>query len=114
MAYADGKEPHDISKEKAAQMTRKFRQDYDIEESRGFYFGRDKIQAILGGGGCVGIRVYYGINEFGYDTLVLVGVDKNWNDIGVTDVTLGEYGISTAVHADDSGSALARDPAEEQ
>ena len=113
MSDATGKEPHDIKKDDAAKLTRKYRQDYDIEESKGFYFGRKKIEAILAGASCVGIRIYCGINSIGEDTLVLVGVDKKWNNIGMTLDGLGEYGISTAIHADSAGSVLARDPAGE-
>jgi len=103
---ADGNESHDISVDDAAKLTTKYRQEFDIEDSKGFYFGRAKIEKILDQGGCKGIRVYCGINSIGEDTLVLVGVNQSWDDI-VSNVA--EYGISTATHADSSSSALARD-----
>jgi len=104
---ATGSETHNIDKAVAAKLTKNYREAYGIEESKGFYYGKEKIKSIIEQKGCMGIRVYYGLNSIGEDTLVLVAVDGKWNDIGLTNVA--EYGISTALHADSSGSMLARD-----
>ena len=79
---------HDIPVEDAAKLTRNYREAYGIEESKGFFFERAKIEGILGGSGCTGIRIYYGENAIGEDTLILVGVTgsegndpPNLNDI---------------------------------
>jgi len=45
------------------------------------YFGEDIIQSILDQSGCVGIRFYYAIDGGGKNTLIMVGVDTDENDM---------------------------------
>lgn len=96
---------HDISVDDAARLTAYYREEFGIEESRGFFFEKAKLEAMLAQANCTGIRIYYGFNTVGDDTLVLVGVDEEWNDITTN---VAEYGISTAYKPDKAGSPLAR------
>lgn len=47
---------------------------------KGHLFGKDILNDILGQSGCMGIRMYYGL-EGGVQQLVLVGVDASGNDM---------------------------------
>lgn len=77
-----GNENNEISYEDAATLTANYR-DAQIGEDyvKGEYFSTDSIQAILNQDGCVGIRVYYGIDENNVQRLVIVGVTANENDM---------------------------------
>ena len=48
---------------------------------RGEYYGRDAIEAIVGQENCVGIRIYYALDESMMQKLVLVDVDVSENDL---------------------------------
>ena len=48
---------------------------------RGHFFGAEIIQQILAESDCVGIRMYYAIDENGEKKLLLIGVDANGNDL---------------------------------
>lgn len=50
-------------------------------ETRSHFFGLEIIQQILNESGCVGIRIYYAIDEKGEKKLLLVGVDAEGKDI---------------------------------
>jgi len=45
------------------------------------FFGEKIILSILAQPGCVGIRIYYGIDGDGNKALIMVGADANQNDI---------------------------------
>jgi hypothetical protein len=49
--------------------------------TRGHFFGNEIINQILNEEGCIGIRMYYGIDEKGNKQLMLVGVDSNGEDL---------------------------------
>jgi hypothetical protein len=49
--------------------------------TQGHFFGSTKIKALLAQSGCVGLRFYHGIDTNGLKQLVVVGVDKNENDL---------------------------------
>lgn len=98
---------HEITLDKAKVLTFNYRKVNEIEISKGFKYEKAKIQEILDNTNpdCVALRIYYGRNAIGEDTLVLVGVDANGNDITTN---IAEYGISTAEEFD-SSSQLATD-----
>lgn len=50
-------------------------------DRRAHYFGSEIIQQILSQSNCVGIRIYYGIDDLGNKQLMLIGVDSNGNDL---------------------------------
>lgn len=76
-----GKEQHSISLDEAARMTARYREKVEKGAIIGGYFGREAIEKILAQEGCVGIRYYYAEKDDGTPTLVLVGVDKEGNDL---------------------------------
>ncbi len=48
---------------------------------KGHFFGRDKIMHLLDEKDAVGIRVYYGVNDIGENTVILVAARSDWSDI---------------------------------
>lgn len=48
---------------------------------KGGLFLRKELDELLAQPGCAGLRYYYGRNALGQDTLILVGVDKDGNDM---------------------------------
>ena len=77
-----GTENHEISLQEASTMTKRYR---DSQTEGGYikaeYFGQEAIKAILQQENCVGIRIYYALDENMVKKLVLVGVDQNENDL---------------------------------
>ncbi len=45
------------------------------------FFGVEKLKLILAQKDCIGVRLYYAKDDTGKPALVLVGVDKNENDL---------------------------------
>lgn len=80
MTYT-GNENHDISLDAAAQMTKNFRDTVSTTATIALYFGKKAIQDILNQENCVGLRLYYAINENSQNQLVAVGVDSSGNDL---------------------------------
>ncbi len=83
-----GKEDHAITLEEASAMTANFRAQAGPDQVIGGYFGRDAVERILSQDGTVGFRYYYGLDEEGTPHIILVGVDKNGQDM--TDGFLAE------------------------
>jgi hypothetical protein len=50
-------------------------------DTKGHFFGFEIIQQILSEAGCVGIRIYYALDEQGEKKLLIVGVDAEGNDL---------------------------------
>ncbi len=77
-----GNENHEISLNEAAELTQRFRDRLPvIDNTIGEYFGRTAMEDLLSQQGCVGIRIYYGIDANDIKKLVIVGVDNNGNDL---------------------------------
>jgi hypothetical protein len=76
----DGSEGDPIDLQTAQLWTANYRTQ-NPEELFGHYFGADIIHQILGESGCVGIRIYYAIDEKGERKLLIVGVDAQGNDL---------------------------------
>lgn len=51
------------------------------EETLSHFFGFEIIEKILSQADCVGIRIYYGINDAGEKQLMLVGVDATGENL---------------------------------
>jgi hypothetical protein len=51
------------------------------EDILGHFFGTEGIQQLLNEAGCVGIRIYYALDDEGNKKLLLVGVDENGDDL---------------------------------
>lgn len=79
MAF-DGTEGSEITLANAAAMTAKYRHD-NPNETLAHFFGKDILIELLDQEGCVGIRIYYGLDEDNNKQLVIVGVDSDQNDI---------------------------------
>jgi hypothetical protein len=75
-----GNEDHSISLQDAVALTSRYQQR-NPNAVKAEFFGRDAIKAILDQEGCVGIRIYYGLDENGKNHLVLVGADADENDL---------------------------------
>ena len=79
MAF-DGTEGGEITLSAGAAMTKEFRlRNPDTIKAR--FFGKDIINEILNAEGCIGIRLYYGLDEDGNNQLVMVGADSDENDM---------------------------------
>ncbi|MES2394908.1 MAG: hypothetical protein V4549_02845 [Bacteroidota bacterium] len=75
-----GKENHAITLEEAAVWTRNYR-DANSGATKGHFYGKDAIQAIINQSGCVGIRIYYAIDNNGAKQLIIVGANTSENDL---------------------------------
>ena len=80
MAF-NGTEAKQVTKEEAAPWTANFRATITPGDTIGRFFGKDILNEILNQPGCMGIRIYNGINEEGNNNLVLVGADANEDDM---------------------------------
>ncbi len=77
-----GKENHEITLEEAARLTANYRETLNSPtEAIAEYFGMEALNAMLSQDGCVGIRIYYGLDSTGEKKLVLVGVNAEGNDL---------------------------------
>ena len=70
-----------ISLPDAAAQTRAFRRGKPSKLGDSVAFNADPVKSILSQPGCVGIRCYRALAKDGSDTLVLVGVDANGDDM---------------------------------
>jgi hypothetical protein len=68
---------HRIPLSEAAEQTKRHRDSM----IKGGLFLRQEVDELLAQPGCSGLRFYYGRNQAGADTLILVGVDQNGKDI---------------------------------
>jgi hypothetical protein len=75
-----GTEGEFYSPREAGEFTRRYR-EAKINPIEGGFIGREKLQAILDQDGCMGIRVYLGLDEDNSMNLVFVGADAEQNDI---------------------------------
>ena len=70
-----------ITLDEAIDFTHSF-QENNPDAIKSYFAGINKINRILGQDDCIGIRFYNGTDAAtGKNNLVLVGVDKNGNDI---------------------------------
>ncbi len=80
MAF-DGKEGEVITLAEGAAMTANYRNSEGASGAKAHFIGKNIINAILGQTGCVGFRVYYGLDDSGNKELVFVGVSADENDM---------------------------------
>lgn len=80
MSYT-GHEDHSITLATAAAWTKNYRDSAGSGATIGGYYGGSAISAILAQTGCVGIRIYYAIDNTGAKQLVITGVDSSGNDL---------------------------------
>ena len=80
-AQYKGDENHVVTVAQAAKYIQNFKNHPTTPTLKGGHFARSIFDKILAQPGCVGIRYYYAALDDGSPTTVLVGVDKNGNDI---------------------------------
>jgi hypothetical protein len=80
---------HHISLAAAAAITKRYQAANPKAEKAEAFHG-DQVAAMLSQPGCVGLRVYYGLNQDGTAAVVLTGIDSTDNDL--TGMLL-EYGF---------------------
>lgn len=71
---------HSISLSDATTLCHNFRAAHPTLNAANA-FGKTAITTILNQTGCVGIRMYKAIDNTGLETLVIVGVDSDGNDL---------------------------------
>lgn len=76
-----GNEDHDFPLATASQWTKNYRDSVTPGTVIAHYFGKDFIQQIFAQSGCVGMRIYYALDEAGQKQLIITGVDSNGNDL---------------------------------
>lgn len=76
-----GNEGAVITLAEGAEMTANYRATINIGETIGHAVGKKLFNSILDQSGCVGIRIYYALDENDEKQLVLVGVDSDGNDM---------------------------------
>lgn len=79
MAF-DGTEGEQVSLQEGAQLTHNHRMT-NPNEVLGHFVGKDILNDILNQSGCMGVRIYYGIDSTGEKKIVLVGADSNQDDM---------------------------------
>lgn len=75
----DGTEGSPIALEVAAEATARYRATGAGIHAH--FFGRDILQDILDQDDCMGIRMYYGMDEDGVSQLILVGANAEEEDL---------------------------------
>jgi len=76
-----GDEDHDITLNEASAWTENYRNSAGTGDPIAHFFGRSKIDAILAQDYCVGIRIYYALDENSEKQLIIVGVKENEDDL---------------------------------
>ena len=79
MAF-DGTEGDEIELVTAAAWTKNYRGEHP-DETKGHFFGKTLINDILNQSGCMGIRMYYAIDDDGNKQLVLAGANTYEDDM---------------------------------
>lgn len=80
MAFT-GNEPHSITLQEASEWTANYRASISPGETIAHYFGKSAIEAILNQNNCVGIRIYYALDNAGEKQIIAVGVNAAENDL---------------------------------
>jgi hypothetical protein len=76
-----GHEDHFIPLPEASEWTANYRNVNAAGSTIAHFFGKDAIQAILNQSNCVGIRIYYAIDNLGEKQLIIVGANAAENDL---------------------------------
>jgi hypothetical protein len=80
MAFTGNEDQH-ISLDKAAELTRNYRQSAETGAILGGYGSKYSVSRILDQPGCVGLRIYYAMEDNGNHQFVIVGVNANGDDL---------------------------------
>ncbi len=93
---------HRIPLAAAAALTRRYRDGVGKGAQKACAFPAEPVRDLLAQPGCVALRIYYGKQEGGAETLVLVGLDAN--DKEITGGVLLEFGFPCPPFCDDGSS----------
>lgn len=94
-----------ISLEKAIELTHSY-QENNLEKPNSYFVGLDKINELLQQNGCIGVRIYPGLDPLtNKSNMVLVGVDQTGEDL-TSGIMLDE--LVTCPHLCPKGSQLVR------
>jgi hypothetical protein len=99
----NGTEASELDLETAAAWTENYR-DSNSSGTKAHFFGRDIIEEILAQTGCMGIRIYYALDDKGAQQLIIVGANASENDLynGV----IAERSFPCPTYCDQSSSPL--------
>lgn len=92
----NGNEGEQITLETATKWAANWRNSKAAAEMDAFFFGRESLMRILDQPDCLGIRIYFAVNDEGVKCLILIGTDAQGNDI-VTGVIM-DKGIACPPH----------------
>jgi hypothetical protein len=76
----NGTEGKPIEQETAKAWSENY-QKQNPEEIKAHFFGNEIIKKILSEDGCMGIRIYYAIDDTGQKQLLLVGASSDGNNL---------------------------------
>ncbi len=77
----NGNEGSVITLADAADLTANYRATISPGDRLGLFVGRNRLLDILNQTGCMGVRLYFGLDKNGDPELVLVGATSNENDM---------------------------------
>ncbi|MBA2610547.1 MAG: hypothetical protein H0U95_01155 [Bacteroidetes bacterium] len=77
----NGNEGEQITLQNASAWTAAYRNGGTSNGVNAHFFGVEKLKLILAQKDCVGVRMYYAKDDTDKPALVLVGVDRNENDL---------------------------------
>lgn len=75
-----GNENHDFPLETASEWTKNYR-NANPGQTIAHYFGKNALTEILNQEGCVGMRIYYALDDADTKQLVIVGANTSENDL---------------------------------
>lgn len=83
MSVFTGSEGEAIDLAQAAEWTANYRNQNEgvADAIKAHFFGREILERILGQEGCVGIRMYYALDDKSQQQLILVGVNAEGQDM---------------------------------
>lgn len=76
-----GNEGEKITLQEAEKFTKNYRISEKIEAVKAEFIGKELVNEILNQDKCVGLRLYFGKNEKGDLNIIVVGADKDGNDL---------------------------------
>lgn len=77
----NGTEGEVISLESASEMTERYRESTPKNDIKAHFIGKKALRELLRQRGCVGIRIYYGLDADNEQQLVLVGTNSQGDDM---------------------------------
>jgi len=69
-----------LTAQDATSLTKIYRINTESKDMLIHYFGKEAVDKALAQPGCIGLRMYYGMDKNGTRGLILVGVDKKGNE----------------------------------